>query len=159
MEGHQTSSSGGAEIRACPEVCLTDVDSKRAPKNFSLRTNQLESILLFGGFQLHQMGSSSATLLSIWRGSIIMSPMFSLLRQVLLLIMTKMLRILTIKYYYPSLGYSREILLILLCWSLFPLLPHLSYPILWIPPKLFSSLFMGSVIVLLLFFDISLSRW
>ena len=54
MEGHQTSSSsGGADMRACPQVCPTNVCSKRVPKKFSLHTNQLESILLFGAIQLH----------------------------------------------------------------------------------------------------------
>ena len=40
MEGHHTSSSlGDAAMRVCPQVCLTDVCPKRAPKNFSSRLN------------------------------------------------------------------------------------------------------------------------
>ena len=72
-------------------------------------------------FSYITMGSLSATLPSTWCSSIIMSPMFSLLRESLLLIMTRMMRILTIKYYHPSLGNSRKrmMLIVLIQWLLF----------------------------------------
>lgn len=114
MEDHQTSSSGDADMRICPQVYLTDIDSKRAPKNLSLRQIDWDSFCCSEFFNYIKLGSSSATLPSTWCGSTIISPMFHLLCQVLLLIMTRILRILTIKYYHPSLGYSRKRLLILL---------------------------------------------